>query len=51
MDLGDCFISHVRKFFSYYLFKHFLRLFLFLLLFWDPYIVNVGVFTVILVVS
>ena len=51
MDLGDCFISHGRKIFSYYFFKYFLRLFLFLFLFWDPSVMNVGVFTVILVVS
>ena len=28
LDLGDCFHSHVREFFSYYLYKYFLRPFL-----------------------
>ena len=28
LDLGDCFLSHVREVFSYYLFKYFLRAFL-----------------------
>ena len=32
LDVGDCFSSHVREFFSYYLLKYFLRSFLSLLL-------------------
>ena len=32
LDLGDCFLSHVREVFSNYLFKYFLRSFLSLLL-------------------
>ena len=28
LDLGDCFLSHVREFFRYYHFKYFLRSFL-----------------------
>ena len=32
LDLIDSFLSHVREVFSYYLFKYFLRSFLFLLL-------------------
>ena len=31
LDLGDCLLSHVREYFSYYLFKYFLRPFLSLL--------------------
>ena len=41
LDLGNCFLSHVRDIFSYYLFKYFLRSFLSLFSFWDPYNVNV----------
>ena len=37
LDLGDCFLSQVREFFSYYVFKYILRPFLFLFSFWDPY--------------
>ena len=48
LDLGDCFLFHVREFFSYYLFKYFLRSFLSLFCFWDPYNENVGVFDVVL---
>ena len=47
LDLGDCFLSHVKQFFSYSLFKHFHGPFsfsspfgtphnLFLFSFWDP---------------
>ena len=39
LDLGDCFLSPVRKGFNYSLLKCFLRPFL---VFWDPYNVNVG---------
>ena len=31
LDLADCLLSHVREYFSYYLFKYFLRPFLSLL--------------------
>ena len=48
LDVGDYFTSHVREFFSYYLFKYFLRSFLSLFCFWDPYNENVGVFDVVL---
>ena len=48
LDMGDCFSSHVREFFSYYLFNYFLRPFLSL---WDPYLVNVGTFDVVSEVS
>ena len=43
LDLDDCCLSHVRKVFSYSLFKYLLKSFLFLFFFWDPYNVNVGV--------
>ena len=36
LDLDDCFLSY-REFSSYYLFKYFLRSFLSLPPFWDPY--------------
>ena len=51
LDLVDYFLSHVREFFSYYLFKYFLRCFFSLFYFWDPYKVNVGVFDVVPEVS
>ena len=51
LDLGDYFFSHVREVFNYNLFKYFLRPFLFLFFFWDPYNLNVGAFSVILEVS
>ena len=51
LDLIDYFLSHVQEFFSYYLFKYFLRSFLFLFSFWNPYNVKVGEFNVVLVVS
>ena len=41
LDLGDYFISHIREVFNYNLFKYFLRPFLFLFFFWDPYNWNV----------
>ena len=51
LDLVDYFLSHIRKVFSYYLFKYFLRAVLSLFSFWDPYNENVGVFNVIPEVS
>ena len=36
LDLVDYFLSHIRKAFSYYLFKYFLRSFLSLFSFWNP---------------
>ena len=51
LDLGDFFFSHVREVFHYKLFKYFLRPFLFLFFFWDPYNSNVGVFSVVPEVS
>ena len=51
LDLIDYFLSHVRKVFDYNLFKCFLRLFLFLFFFWDPYNSNVGVFNIMSEVS
>ena len=51
LDLCDCFLSHVREVFSYYLFKYFLQSFLSLFSFWDPYNANVGVFNVVPEVS
>ena len=42
LDLVDCFLSHVREIFSYYLFKYFLKCFLSVFFFWDPYNVNTG---------
>ena len=51
LDLGDYFLSHVRKIFHYKLLKYFLRPFLFLLFFWDPYNSKVGVFNVVPEVS
>ena len=37
LDLVDCFLFHVREVFSYYLFKYFLRSFLPLFSFWEPW--------------
>ena len=37
LDLGDCFLSHVREVFSYCFFNYVLRPFLFLFSFLDPY--------------
>ena len=51
LDLVDYFLSHVMEFFSYYIFKYFLRSFLPLFSFWDPYNVNVGMFSVVSEVS
>ena len=50
LDFGDYFLSHVREFFDYDLFKYFLRPFP-LFFFWDPYNLNVGAFNVVSEVS
>ena len=47
----DYFLSHVREVFDYNLFRCFLRPFLFLFFFWDPYNSNVGEFNVVPEVS
>ena len=47
LDMGDCFLSHVKQFLSYYLFKYFLRSFLSVFSFWDLYNVNLGAFNVV----
>ena len=44
LNLVDYFLTHVRKVFNYYFLKYFLRSFLLLFSFWDPYNVNIGVF-------
>ena len=44
LDLVD---SHIREVFNYYLFKYFLRPFLSLSSFWDPYNVNFGALNVV----
>ena len=44
LDLDGYFLSHVREVFNYNLFKYFLRPFLFLFFFWDPYNSNIGAF-------
>ena len=51
LELIDYFLSHVREVFDSNLFKYFLRPFLFLLFFCDPYYLNVGVFNVVPEVS
>ena len=43
----ECFLSHVRELFSYYLFKYFLRPFLSLFSFWDHYNANGGTFNIV----
>ena len=43
----DYFLSHVREVCLYNFFKYFLRPFLFLYFFWDPYYSNVGAFSVV----
>ena len=47
LDLLDFFLSHVREVSSYYLFKYFIRPFLFFFFFWDPYNLNVCMFNVV----
>ena len=51
LDLADCFLSHIREVFNYYLFKYFLSPFLFYFFFWDPYSSYVGAFNVVPEVS
>ena len=51
LDLIDYFLSHVGEVFDYNLFKYFLRPFLFLFFFLDPYDSNVGAFNVVPEVS
>ena len=51
LDFGDYFLSHVREVFNYNLYKYFLRPFLFLFFFWDPYNSNVGAFSAVPEVS
>ena len=51
LDLADYFLSQMREFFSYYLLRYFLRSFLSLFSFWDPYNGNVCAFTVVPTVS
>ena len=51
LDLADYFLSHVPEVFSSCLFRYFLRSFLSLASFWDPYNVNVGAFNVVPEVS
>ena len=51
LELVDCFLYYVWEVFSYYLLKYFLRSFLSLSSFWDPYNVNVGAFNVVPEVS
>ena len=45
LDFSEWFLSHVKKVFSYYLFKYFLCPFS--LFFWHPYNENVGAFKVV----
>ena len=47
LDFVDYCLSHVKEVFSYCLFKYFLRSFLSLFLFWEPYNANVGAFNVV----
>ena len=51
LDLGKCFLSHIREIFCYFLFKYFLRPLLSLFSFWDPYNANAGAFKVVPEVS
>ena len=51
LDLIDYFLSHLREVFNYNLFKYFLRPFLILFFFWDPYYLHVGAFNVVSDVS
>ena len=51
LDVGDYFLSPIRNVFDCYLFKYFLTSFPSLLLFWDPYNSNVGLFNVVPEVS
>ena len=51
LDLAGYFLSHVREVFDYNLFKYFLRSFLSLFSFWNPYNANVVAFNVVPEVS
>ena len=51
LDLIEYFLSHVGEVFDYILFKYFLRPFLFLFFFGNPYNSNVGAFNVVPKVS
>ena len=51
LDLGGCFLSHVRDVFGYFLFKYFLRSSLSLLSFWDHCNLSVGAFDIVPEVS
>ena len=51
LDLIDSFFSQTEEVFDYNLFKKFLRPFLFLFFFWDPYNLNVGAFDIVPEVS
>ena len=51
LDVGDYFLSHIRNVFDCYLLNYFLTSFPSLLLFWDPYNSNVGLFNVVPEVS
>ena len=51
LDLGGYFLSHVREVFDYNLFQYFLKSFLSLFSFWDPYNANVVAFNVVPEVS
>ena len=51
LDLGECFLSHIRKIFCYFLFKYFLRPLLSPFSFWDPYNANAGAVKVVPEVS
>jgi len=44
LDVGGCFLPHIREVFDYYLLKYFLTHFLFVFFFWDTYDSNVGAF-------
>ena len=46
LDSGDHFFFYIKKVFGYFLFKCFLRSFLSILSFLDPYNVNIGAFNV-----
>ena len=49
--LVDYFLSHVREISSYYFFIYFLKSFLSLFSFWEPYKVNIRLFNVVRKVS
>ena len=44
LDVGGCFLPHIREVFDYYLLKYFLTHFLFVFFLWDTYDSNVGAF-------